>query len=309
MKNLMTFRLARALYKSLPRHPLFWQEISLPPAPPERDFKQRLARAALFLLIFISFCPLVLVFFLSGIFALVLLVLLGGTIAGLYTANGISTRLAGEREMARYDLFWVAPDGIFGLSWALAARYLRISRGSLRIRRLVLWIYAAVAALVALGAIMLPITGLSTAAMMNSPGVTANINFEIDMELLMSRLTLAINLILMLVYVRLDYTQSVVTAVLVAILTPTMTTKRADTNIMALGAFLGLQFGVYVVIFLPGFGLLGGLFAALGVNSILSSFILLGLAFALREGLLVWLWRVVENRLNTSIPELERFAG
>lgn len=304
LQQWMTFRLARALYKSLPRHPMFWYDYSPTPSREPLTPRQRLIRAGLVILLVISACPIMAVAVLPGAFTLLFIVMLGGTIAGLHAANGISGLIGGVREQGRYDLVGVTPEGIFGLSWALGARFLRMQRGARRLRRLILSLYIAGALLVGLAAVMLPFFQLDPSMFM---GTSAD--FQVDHDVLYNRLLALFNILLLLAFVRLDYTQSMVSAALIGMVAPTMARRRVDASIMGFGLFLGLQFGVYVVIFLVDFTLLGAVLDGLGVNGIITRLVLVGLALALREGLLHWMWRVVADELNTSLPELERFAG
>lgn len=292
----LSARLWHVLFQSLPRHPLFWLPLSATtPDPDERKHLLsnrrywRWAANGFFVAIAIVVVLLALPLVILLLSLLFVMLLNGGTIAGLVIAVGTSDRIAREISARRIDVLAVTPVGLIGTHWLIAMQHLRWSSTAVNVRRLVETLYVALTLLVPFCALF----GL--------------IGFVDDT-------TWAWVLIVLLIgcAIWMDYGQSLVTAVLIGISAPALSSARTDADVAALGGFIGLQIAVYVV-GLVTMAIMGGVFEVFGWTSTpsLALLTLLRVAFfvALREAVIVVLWRWQLDRFNALPAELSEIAG
>jgi hypothetical protein len=285
---LMTVQLWRAFYDSLPRHPLFWQTLTSgnAPVPVQVDWRWRLRQAGaaiLGLLIFIGIIALgIPILFLSY-----LILLAGAVLAGGHAAAGISAAIGQEQEKGRYDLIALSPPGMFGAGWALATRFLRTNRNTLRLTRLI----RAFHIMCFFGAVGIVLMNVVLAA---STGIVENLTESGLVELSV--------VIVLVCALHLDFLQAVLMGALVGILAPTYTLhtqRRLDTALVAVAMFLLIQFTLYLVIYATlnivtaVMGMIG-----LDVPVLLIALLALALVFITHEIALYWIWRMVQQRLN-----------
>jgi hypothetical protein len=109
-----------------------------------------------------------------------------------------------------------------------------------------------------------------------------------------------------------DFFQSVVVAILIAMITPTFGRNRFETQALTVGGFLGVQILTYLTTLVTGFILLTSIFNVLNLNGLLGETLLLGLRLGVfvlvREAFIVYLWQFAHQRLNIGAGEFESLA-
>ncbi len=308
LNRVFSLRLAQTLLKSLPQHPLFWHSLTLysntaekakPRGPQWRKALIRLGVGIGVLMACLSGYVLIVGLFLLPTL-LVFAVLFGGTAVGTHAAVGIAGRIASEDERGRYDLLGMTPPGLIGASWALAASFLRTNWMAVRLRSwlsVFFGIGLLMMGLYALQVLVIVAVSLPSLVQQFSPG------YDLASELFF-QLETAGNLALVALFLRMDFTQSLVGGVLAGILAAALARGRVDTSLTALGLFLAVQFGSYALIVFADIIVAGRLLSAAGFADLLSGAIMVALALAIREAGLVALWRVVSHYLNTDSDEL-----
>lgn len=269
--SLLAFRLWRAFYYVFPPPPVLWHNVKRPqPASirhPDQGFLGKVRPVALTILrplIWLAAVPFV-------ILSVILIIVAGGTIAGLYTAFRLSVIIATATAQGKADLLAVTPSGLFGAHCGLAVHFLRSEYEINLFELLSRGIYVCVL-----------YVWLVSVPQSDWP--------------LISFVQAVVTVILICVDLRL----SIITAVLIAMIVPTGVQRRLDAGVAAAGLFLTVQFAIYAVIgiaalWLPGMLLPDGIFLlALRCVAVL----------AVRETGIRWLWRFVEDRLNTDSTEL-----
>jgi hypothetical protein len=219
-------------------------------------------------------------------------VILGnGTMFGLMWSVTIASELAKEREQGAWELLCLQPSGGLGAAWAMAtgimhrdnafrSRYQR----HINILRAILTIVA----IVAFG------------------------------SLLDARSVYNVNVVMIYAYIiagtlasYVDYVQSTVLGGLTGVIAGTFTRTRLDAQLRAVGAFLLLQTGAYALVVLIGVWLLprllslGGFTPGAWTTEITLLILRVVFFVGLRELVIVGLWRVVAERLNTTTQQLE----
>jgi hypothetical protein len=105
----------------------------------------------------------------------------------------------------------------------------------------------------------------------------------------------------------LDFVQSLVLAVLLAMLIPTLTQGRFEAPFFTLAGFMGLQLCAYVATLLAGFRFIPPLLSKLSLPSEMADWLLLagmvGVLFGIREGMIWLAWRQLAAQLNVSLAE------
>lgn len=295
---MMTPRLWRTFYDSLPRHPLFWQTLHFTPKDPITGTGwtwrlKQVASALLGLLMFIG----ILALGVPLLFFSYLIVFMGGVIAGGNAAAGISSEIAREQEKGRYDLIALSPPGMFGAGWALATRFLRTNRNTLRLAKLI----RAFHLICFLGVILIVVMNLVIA------GGTGMIESIMDTGFIEMAAVL-----MLIAALHLDFIQAVLLGALIGILAPSYTSRRIDSSIAAVGGFLGIQFTIYLVIY-ASLNLMTLLLLALGIDStFLIALLTLILVYVTHEIALYSIWRMVQQRLNLEsrmLQTLKRFGA
>ncbi len=279
---MMTWRLWRLFFRTLPLHPIFWRPF--PPAPviPSRQRRlHRIIRAALVLVIM----PITMwVLFLPIFTLLPLWILFAPIYISCFIAISISRLTIREHEAGRYDQIAVTPGGEFGLSWALALRVLRRQpsvRQFLRVMRAVHIILL----MTVLGISIVNLTILSP-------------DYALLTEVILPGLLI---LILFIIFLRVDLMQAMLIGAMIGMLSPTWT-RRTDAPLLAGALMLLLQSSLYVVVLL----IVGGLTNAFNDADLLAhpEGILLivltgsGAVFVLHELMMAGMWRILSDRLN-----------
>lgn len=223
------------------------------------------------------------------LFSPVLYVLLNATFNGVNWAFNASGMIARARAYDAYDLLCMIPDGTLAVNWMIftARLYhehtLYKSRGDM-IGTLQLLTLALCALL--FGLLAMPTREL----------------FEIISVLIA---------LMLLIYT--DYMQSVVTCGLSAMLIGNLTRRISDARLWAVGLFVLIQVGAYLVLLFGTLIVMPQLHRALVTQEIWLPFlfapVLLVLTYAaLREGVITLLWWRVTDLLNGERDQMTRLA-
>lgn len=208
-------------------------------------------------------------------------------VIGGFWAASISGALVKERNDHTYDLLCVTPSGTLAANWAVASGCLH--RGdifdSLR---------SAVYVALMIGGFLLGLMALVTAFM--AMRATAAQSLVVAVRTI-------VDLMMLLGLFYLHYVQSMVLSALVGVYAPAVFENRSDTPWLAFALFEIIQFSSYI-----GFLLLHVVFDPLLSTirpdqwlAFVTVPLLYLLAFiVLREAIVMWLWRVVNNRLNIT---------
>ncbi len=308
MRTVLSYTLWRGLFHRMQTHPMYWRPLSdtLPPITPQRPYTpwQRVLRWLAFAGGLIVLVPILALLLFPGTFLLMLAVLAGGTIAGLQTAYGVASLLGREFQAGRGTLLGATPYGPVGLSWALAARFIRRDKGSRQFRRLVtvFYLFAAVGVLLlGVGIVLMNAAMVTTATYYGmepgSPGFETIGVWTMVLSVLNGLLIVTLLLI--------DTIQSVLTGTLIGMSALPLAPRRDDARLAALGVFLLVQLGFYVLVLLVGISLPGALYTLLGLEpDLLLSVIRVGVVLGLRELLLHLLWQGYIALYNADDDEL-----
>lgn len=207
-------------------------------------------------------------------------------------AINISSMIARERETGMFDLVALSMTGAIGASWAIGTASIHRNQSLQQIQSPMSWV-------VRFGFTLLLLASLVNFVVPLMPsGTFIGIQTVIPVLYL---LTLALGL-----YV--DHVQSVALGALVGMLIPTYTRSRIDAGVGALIGFLLLQVITYALTLLIGFVLIPGLFPVFGNEPLIAAIALpllrLLIFYAIREGIIVMVWRVLVERLNIAASEM-----
>lgn len=235
----MTWKLWHALRHPPYQNPVF-RRIYATATPPNR-----VRQLALILLGYLSFC---LVFssiwpylFAAPSFTLALVIGTANTVYSMVWTSGISAAIARERELKTYDLLALQPSGALGTDWALSTGTLHRSTVFRDLPRIIQVL--ALAFIAALG-----IVGVFIAVTDTQSAEAARV------------LVSTIQGITLAAAFYFDHVQSLVLANLIGMITPIYSPDRLNARIWAVGGFLLLKLGLYLVTFVSGFLVLPAIF-------------------------------------------------
>lgn len=284
----LTLKLWRALNHPPATHPLF-QRIVLLPGESKRRF---MSWAGIIIALVVS---------LGEIIPTLLLILMPillfftGILYGLDCALRISSAIAREHENNTYNLLSLAPPGPIAVSWTICTSALYRNREFDRFHTIVRT--SVIIALVIIS-IMAGISFMWQSAVVSrfpQPTLLTVLHY--------------INLCCILLAIYIEYMQSAVLGCLVGMLIPTYANNQLDAGLYALGVFLLLQITGYFLAVFIGFSMIPGVYQMLGIVGFYAEISLtiarLIVFFAIREGLIILVWRILIERLNVGSTELD----
>ena len=214
-----------------------------------------------------------------------------GTLFSLNFVGTIADSLARARAGRAFDVYSTLPPGPFGAAWLMALGQLHVDQMLLRIHRGILMLTRTAIALV----IILTPAYIIILSYFVQIAISTPTYAELVGEILLDTITLLVLARLVLF----DFTRSVVTAVLLALLVSARARGQADAQVMAVGSFIGTQFGIYVISAAALFLILPTALTPLELNPLITELLLLAprvLIFVLvREAVVVVLWRSLLN--------------
>lgn len=218
-----------------------------------------------------------------------------GTLSGAGWASQIAVDIARERESGAYDVLATSPQGAPGASWRLCAAALNRhgAFGSEDAERV--WLLRTFFCVVVIYAVV-----VSPTMRLDPDGL-----FRVE-----SLLIGIVNLSALLVALRVDDVQSVVTSGLVGMLVPTYTRQPNEARAWSVVGFLAVQVSAYLLVFALGFVVLPALLDPSSVTLSLALPVLRVVLFALiREAVNRALLAVLAARFETIPDDLYRAAG
>jgi hypothetical protein len=269
---MLTWKIWRGLNSPPIQHPLYHRIMATPLRVTPWYMGCMVIMVAPFLLL-----PAIL--FTSAFYSLRWAITIGGTIAR-------------EREAGMFELIALSPDGALGASWAICAAAIHRNESLKQIQSPMSWV-------VRLGFTLLILASLGNFVEPLVPN-------DADGSLVTVIHLLYLFTLVGALYV--DHTQSVAMGSLVGMLIPTYTRSRVDAGFGAFLIFLLLQVITYLLTLLIGFNLLSGVFRAMGAAPITAALALpilrLAVFYAIREGMIAGLWRLLVERLNVAASEM-----
>lgn len=224
-----------------------------------------------------------------------------GTLFSLNFVGAIADSLARARAGRAFDVYSTLPPGPFGAAWLMALGQLHVDQILLRIYRGVQTLTrTAIALVIILTPAYIVILSYFAQSAINMPS-----GADLVGEILLNTITLLVLARLVLF----DFTRSVVTAVLLALIVPARVRGQADAQVVAVGSFIGTQFSIYIISAAALFLILPTALAPLSLSPLIAELLLLApraLIFILvREAVVVVLWRSLLNLYeipNAAIP-------
>lgn len=284
-------RLWQALIAPPAAHPLMHLHVPPAPAAPSRRRRWRgLLLIGLGVVVIAGFQIAIGISF--DLLTVALIVALSaGTLFSLNFVGTIADSLARARAGRAFDVYSTLPPGPFGAAWLMALGQLHLDQVLLRIHRAIQMLTrTAIALVIILTPPYIVITSYIWQAAIIRPSTAEWIG-----EILLN----AVTLLVLARLVMFDFTRSVVTAVLLALIVPMRTRGQADAQVLAVGTFLGTQLGIYLISAAGLFLILPTALAPLGLSPLIAELLLLAprvLIFVLvREAVVVVLWRSLLN--------------
>lgn len=310
-KDILSWRLWRALNHPPACHPLFWRTLHHNAPGSTADRRGLMDRLVMFYLLFLV----IMLFVIGGInltvntTLLTLLVvllalpmlaplaailrstLLSGLIYGMMWADEISQSLSQERENHTYELLSLLPSGVLAPSWAICVGCLYRSR---RFQRM----------LEQRGAMMRIIAG------------TGGMFILVIAAGAGDWLKWAVLLAVILVGLHIDLVHSLVLSALIGLLIPHYSHSRIDVRLWTVGGFLFVQISAYTLALLAALVIAPDLLNRLSLPFWLldTGHILIGIAalYLVRECLISALWRwllSMDNAVPHDLDSIFRFAA
>jgi hypothetical protein len=287
-----TWTLWRALNHPPARYPLFWRPIKTRPDPRYLQVNWRLLSSWLMIIGVILLCAsgsapyglqtplyyLAVIVFFTPVLILLRFTFLDGMVQGLRWSLSITTTLIQEREHQTYELLCMLPGGALAAAWALCTGFLYYNRALRQAseRHLAMIVVSVVfGGLVSLAAAATPTMALRAASFLG----------------------------LLIVWLCLEYAQSVVLGVVIALLTPTFTSNRIEAGVMNLALFLLAQVASAAISLVVGFSIRTGGWEIEVIRPLVSVL----LFFGLREALIAAGWWLLLRRLSVAPSEQAAF--
>jgi hypothetical protein len=218
---------------------------------------------------------------LIGFILIAPMLLLMGPVYGVAWTVGISGNLAALMSHGEYDLLSLTPGGPLTVAWAIARATLDRNGTFANASARNTWA----------GRLMIVLLVYFAAVI--SPRSRAGEPIAVPL----------LELAALMAFISVDHVQSIVFAVLIGMLAPTVATDRSSIRITALAGYVGVQLGSYLAALLIIVTFDTVLGAAGAPELLRAALALVGglLLFAVgREWLLHGLWRSVRDRLNAD---------
>lgn len=220
------------------------------------------------------------------------------TIVGMILAGTISSAVTRTRENGLYAMLAIFPLGLLSSVWALGMGSLFRMRLYRLFRFLIAFLFAVMLlALLIEGGILFLIV----------LGGTAD---DVKLATLDALLTLT-HILLAAWAIACEYVQSMIIGMMAGMATSTYTEDRLTARLGALGLFFALQLTAYFFTLTCWFGLLPLFEGLLPVRgwflALVFALLRLMTLYFIREGLILWLWRLIAYRLDADPAERKHF--
>lgn len=306
----MTWKLWRALHVPFIAHPIFKQSLAKHKSPykglgepkspfPTLGFTGTLGQIIGGLAVVLIMCAGGWLVVVPLMCCLSFMMLFTGTIAGLINAMKVSGQIAKEYETGRADLLGVTLAGMPSCAWAHCSAIFHTSKSLRQIRDLARTTRVVFSIVCAMAISLLALQAVSTERAL----IDKFTNF-LDNAAVVG----FIALVLAAIYF--DYVQSTIIGCLTGMLVPTYVPRNPEARFMALAVFLGMQFAVYVVVWMFNFGFMPTIYDALTLKAWVVLPVLQFVFFvAFRELLIGLLWRLLARRMESDTTEFNNIAA
>ena len=310
-KDILSWRLWRALNHPPACHPLFWRTLHhvAPGVPVDR--RGLMDRLVVFYLLFVvimifvtgainltvntPFMTLLIVLLALPIFAPLLAVLrstlFSGMIYGIQWADEISQSLSQERENHTYELLSLLPSGVLAPSWAICMGCLYRSR---RFQRMLEQRGAMMRIIGSVGGMLVLMIAVNQGDWLKWAGLLGVI----------------------LLTLHIDLVHSLVLSALIGLLIPHYGHSRIDVRLWTVGGFLFVQIASYTLALLAALVIAPNLLTGLNLPLWLLDTAHIGIGIAalyiVRECLIAALWRwllSMDNAVPHDLDSIFRFAA
>lgn len=224
-----------------------------------------------------------------------LLILFNGTALGIILVTGISKTIASAQKSTRFELMSVSAEGALGVSWLLATGTIHRRNWLKVVYRLVKWVVMLVLVLLALAIFMLLLGTITSES-------------ELLRQQQLNILRDVINMSLLVAVLWLDHVQSIVIAIVLGIVLPTIIRVEVQLVSMATMIYLIIQCCTYLAIFVVYRLIdiiLSSLWGDIFIVSIAVTFFSIVTFYLMREAIIGILWRIMLNKYDASIEEYE----
>jgi len=299
----LTWQLWNALRFPMRRHPIFNYARKLDVSSDKPSLRWRFLQVLAFVsvILFAIMLPVPAIITALGLVVglPLLLIIFNGTVLGTVLVMGIASTIASARKDNRFELMSISLEGGLGVSWLLATGMIHRRNWHKTIYRLLKWVVTLILILLGLAMFMLLIG-----------------TFASESELLRQQqanvLRDVINISLIVAVLWLDHIQSLVIALVLGIVIPTIIRTELQLRTMVTVIYLIIQFCTYLAIFIL-YRLIDIIFTGIWANSFMVSIgitVLSILAFYLmREAIISALWRLMLKQYDASIDEYQRLMN
>ena len=299
----LTWQLWNALRFPMRRHPIFKyaRKLTTSSDKPSLQWRWMQIIALLSVILFAIFLPVPAIITALGLVLglPLLLIVFNGTLLGSVLVTGIASTIASAQKDNRFELMSISLEGGLGLSWLLATGTIHRRNWHKTIYRLVKWVVMLVLVLLSLAILMLLIGTFTSES-------------ELLRQQQLNVLRDVINISLIVAVLWLDHIQSLVIALVLGMVLPTIIRAEIQLRTMATVIYLVIQLCTYLAVFVL-YRLIDIIFTGLWTNNFIVSVaitIVSILAFYLmREAIISALWRVMIKQYDASIDEYQRLVN
>lgn len=213
------------------------------------------------------------------------------TIYAMSWAARIGTAIAHEREQYTFDLICLIPVGALGAGWALSTAHLHRSALFQNLRLLM---HSLTVALIGALITTIPVTLTLASGSSTSYSLFLLLDYGIA-------ITAAFYF---------DHIQSVTLAYLVGMITASIAQNRINAQLWSVGVFLLLQLFVYLLTLIIGIVVLQApLYVDDTARNAIMPLLWLAIFYALREGVIRLIWRLLAHQFNAGPSEQAGIFG
>ena len=299
----LTWQLWNALRFPMRRHPIFNYARKLNIANEKPSLRLRLLQglAIISVLLFVIFLPVPAIITALGLVLglPLLLIVFNGTVLGTVLVTGIASTIASAQRDNRFELMSISLEGGLGVSWLLATGAIHRRNWHKTIYRLVKWVVMLILVLLGLAIFMLligTVTGESDMLRQQQANVLRDV----------------INISLIVAVLWLDHIQSLVIALVLGIVIPTIIRTELQLRTIVTIIYLIIQFCTYLAIFIL-YRLIDIILTGIWANSFITTIAITILSilalYFMREAIISALWRLMLKQYDASIDEYQRLIN
>lgn len=213
-----------------------------------------------------------------------------GTFYGMAAAMMVSDAIANEQLQGRYVLLGATPYGLVGATWALCSLEFHRHEMMTQIRSTLSSIYIMLMTFMGF-----PMVFTLLLFVLSPSDPNSQTHFSGMLRSVIFALIPAV-----------DYIQSTNMGCLIGMIVPMHTTGRANARALAMGIFLAVQFGAYMLVVFLCFVALPSVFIQQGWElNVIFDFFRFAILYICRDMVILILWVVLAHSLDSHLDELE----